>query len=287
MKNLPTVNIPKNYNYIACFLTLGCNYKCSYCINRFESQKLKKEIIPGKDWIKAINRIKSRSDLPITLQGGEPSIHPNFIDIINNINPKLKIDILTNLQFNVEEFIKKVKPKRLWRKAPYAPIRVSYHPGVMDLDQTFEKVLILQNAGFYIGVWSVLHPSNKKVILLAKKKAEKLNIDFRFKEFLGKYKNKLYGTYRYKNACSKKIKKDVLCKTTELIVGPKADIFRCHSDLYESRTPIANMLDPKFQIKNNFRLCSWYGHCNPCDIKIKTNRFQKFGHTSVEIKNLK
>ena len=31
------------------------------------------------------------------------------------------------------------------------------------------------------------------------------------------------------------------------------------------------------------RPCDVYGHCNPCDIKVKTNRFQEFGHTSVQI----
>lgn len=25
--------IPDSYNYIAVFLTLSCNYRCSYCIN--------------------------------------------------------------------------------------------------------------------------------------------------------------------------------------------------------------------------------------------------------------
>jgi hypothetical protein len=38
---------------------------------------------------------------------------------------------------------------------------------------------------------------------------------------------------------------------------------------------------------DEFRDCYYYGSCNPCDVKVKTDRFQKFGHTSVEIKDIK
>ena len=53
-----------------------------------------------------------------------------------------------------------------------------------------------------------------------KSTAKGLGIDFRFKEFLGEYEGKLYGEYLYEGACDKNFKKQVLCKTTELIMGP-------------------------------------------------------------------
>lgn len=276
--------IPDSYNYIAVFLTLSCNYRCSYCINYFEQGKFTQKHISGEDWVRGLNRIISRDDLPVTLQGGEPSVHKDFICILNNLKPQLKIDILTNLQFDVDEFISKVNPTKLKRNAPYASIRVSYHPEVMDLQETIDKTLKLQDAGFYIGIWGVLHPSQEEIILKAQDKCQKLGIDFRTKEFLGEYNGKLYGTYKYEGACSKKFRKRVQCRTTELIIGSDGSIFRCHSDLYERRSPIGDVLDPQFQIEDGFRECANFGHCNPCDIKIKTNRFQQFGHTSVDIK---
>jgi len=63
-------------------------------------------------------------------------------------------------------------------------------------------------------------------------------------------------------------------------------IYRCHSDLYEDRESVGNILDPEFEIKDIYRKCNYFGHCNPCDVKLKTNRFQKFGHTSVKIENV-
>ncbi|MBU1853253.1 MAG: radical SAM protein [Candidatus Omnitrophica bacterium] len=283
MKN---IIIPPTYNYIAVFLTLACNYRCSYCINYFEVAQFDKLLIKGQDWARGLNRIVSRDDLPITLQGGEPSIHKDFIDVLNYIKPTLKIDILTNIQFDVDAFIEKVKPDRLKRVAPYAPIRVSFHPEVMRLDETLSKVLKLQMAGFDIGIWGVMHPMQEDIILEAQKRAKKMGVDFRTKEFLGDYDGSLFGTYKYKGACDKKFRKKCLCKTSELIIGPSGGVYRCHSDLYEGRKPIGSILDPDFEIKDTFRPCDWFGHCNPCDIKVKTNRFQQCGHTSVEIKDI-
>lgn len=276
--------IPPSNNYIAVFLSLLCNLRCSYCINYFEKGKFVKKHLSGKDWIKGLNRIISRDDLPITLQGGEPSLHKDFIYILNNIRPDLNIDILTNLQFDEDEFILKVNPERIKRKSPYASIRVSYHPETMKLEPLVKKILKLLDRGFSVGIWGVMHPTQETEILRAKEYCTSIGIDFRIKEFLGEYGGRMYGTYRYEGACEKKFTKKVLCKTTELIIGSNGDIYRCHSDLYEGRNPIGNILSENFEIADTFLECVVFGHCNPCDVKIKTNRFQQFGHTSVEIR---
>ena len=283
---MKSIIIPERYNYIAAFLTLACNYKCKYCINYFGETKFISKNISGKEWVKGLNRIVSRDDLPITLQGGEPSLHRDFIYIINNIEEKLHIDILTNLQFDGEEFIRQVNPERLKRNAPYPSIRVSYHPDVMDFKETVDKVLKMQEAGFSIGLFGVLHPTQEKEIKRAQKECLSLGIDFRTKEFLGEYNDRLYGTYRFPEACDRKSHEKVRCRTTELIIGRDASIYRCHSDLYEGRNPIGNLLDDNFNIEDKFRDCEMFGYCNPCDIKTKTNRFQVFGHTSVEIEKI-
>ena len=73
------------------------------------------------------------------------------------------------------------------------------------------------------------------------------------------------------------------CRTTELLIDSEGSIFRCHADLYSGKNKIGSFLDPEFEIEDEFRDCSDFGHCNPCDVKVKTNRFQQYGHTSVEI----
>ena len=276
--------IPESHNYIAAFLTLGCNLTCSYCINHFGTTGPGARLLTGEEWVEGLNRIVSRTDLPITLQGGEPTIHKDFIHILNNLKPELNVDLLTNLQFDIEQFMSEVSPERIKRDAPYASIRVSYHPEVMELDPLMDSVLRLQDGGYSIGIWGVMHPSQAEEIERAQKECIKNGIDFRQKEFLGEFEGRMYGTFRYRGACDKIERQSVMCKTTELIIGPEGGIYRCHSDLYEGRIPVGSILDPDFHIEEIYRPCDHFGHCNPCDVKVKTNRLQQSGHTSVEIK---
>lgn len=285
--SLRKIKLPQRYNYIACFLTLDCNLRCDYCINYYGGGNgFKKPIISGEKWVEMLNRLVCSSDLPVTLQGGEPSLHPDFMWIIKNIKEDLNIDILTNFYFNVDEFIDNISPSRLRRNAPYPNIRVSYYPRYMNLDELIRKVLKMKKNGFSIGIFGILHPEFKSEILEAQKKCSHLGIDFRTKEFLGKFNGQIYGTYFYPHAVGNSKQQRCLCRTSELIIGPDGNVYRCHHDLYKELPSIGNLLDPKFEIEDIFRECNRFGDCNPCDIKIKTNRFQVHGHTSVEIKDV-
>ncbi|MFC1782264.1 radical SAM protein [Planctomycetota bacterium] len=288
---LPELAISDDCNYIAAFLTMACPYRCSYCINSFESEKRSGwNIMSGGDWIAGLSRLVNLERpgglVPVTLQGGEPSVHPDFYEIINGLPERIRIDILTNLCFDVEEMIERVDPERLRREAPYASIRVSYHPGQMEVDELLAKTHRLLETGFHIGIWAVLHPDQAEHVLSVQKRAQREGVDFRTKEFLGIAHGKLYGNYKYPDACSLQTTRQALCRTTELIIAPDGGVYRCHHDLYEQFEPVGHILDPDFQKTGEFLPCDCYGHCNPCDVKIKTNRLQQFGHTSVTIKNL-
>jgi hypothetical protein len=243
------------------------------------------------EWIRAADRLVLRDDLPLTLQGGEPTLHKGFYQIVREVDQQIKMDLLTNMGFDVEEFIKNVPVWRFDRIAPYAPIRVSYHPGQNDMDDLIVKTLKLLDKGFRVGIFGINHPNaeiNKSVLKAAQKCAE-VGIDFRLKEFLGEWNGQLYGTYKFDGCVSGSDMKSCECRTSEILVNPKGYVFRCHSDLYKNRTPIAHILDEEFDPSTleQFMQCDYYGDCNPCDVKVKTDRFQVFGHTSVEIKNIR
>jgi len=286
---LPKISITDDCNYIAAFLTFACTYKCHYCINSFENSISRRhKILRVDQWITALHRLDNLEHpdglVPVTLQGGEPSCHPDFYQIINGLPERIRIDILTNLSFDAEEMIARIQPDRLRRDAPYASIRVSYHPDQVAFDELLERTLQLQDAGFSIGIWAVLHPDQVDLVLAAQQRAQKAGIDFRTKEFLGFHKGQLHGNYLYDDACTMEKSQTVSCRTTELIIGPDGNVYRCHHDLYENYPPIGNILDSDFRMDGRYRSCDYFGYCNPCDVKIKTNRHQQFGHTSVSIK---
>ena len=284
---------PKQYhNYVAFFLTLACNLRCPYCINLHDGgaryAKAKRKHMDVDAWIQAANRLVLRDDLPLSLQGGEPTLCKDFYRFVNEVKEDIKMDLLTNMMFDVAKFIKNVPTWRFNRPAPYAAIRVSYHPEQNDIDDLINKTFVLQDAGFRIGIYGIEYPSIRDHILKTKERCLKLGIDFRIKEFLGQWQGRLYGSFKYEGSVQGDEMKRCECRTTEIIVDPAGHVYKCHSDLYNGRNPFAHILDDDFNEDGieRFRSCDFYGDCNPCDVKVKTNRLQVFGHTSVEIRNI-
>lgn len=281
------IKTPKRFNYIGAFLTFRCTYKCPYCINKYGDLKKRKEM-SSEEWIRGLSRIQTRDDLPITLSGGEPTCHKGFYEIVEGLR-KQKLDILTNLHFDPKDFTRRVGPSVFDRTAKYASIRVSYHPQQQNALDLVSKVLRMQRAGYDIGVWGISYPDEElhNKVLQTQALARNLGIDFRIKEFLGCWKGEMYGTFKYDYAVGAKHTRSCLCRGSELLLGPSGYIYRCHSDLYAMRNPIGHVLDEKLPKLGSWLPCENYGHCNPCDLKVKYNRFQEQGHCSVEIKNVK
>lgn len=286
VSNFPV--LPEDYNYIAAFLTFRCQLRCPYCINRINELKKCAEI-DGKTWVKIINRIDTL-DIPITIGGGEPTLHKDFYYIVNNLREDIHIDLLTNLQFDINVFMQHIHPERLRRNSPYASIRVSYHPITVNYDELKVKTMRMLDKGYYIGIWAVNHPTYEAQIQEVKEDAVKSGIDFRVKPFLGFHNDRLYGEYVYSDAICKLHEKEeleqkeVLCRTTELLMAPDGTVYNCHHDLYTGCNPIGNIANDDLYTIGEYRRCTKYGYCNPCDIKIKFNRFQEWGHCSVDIK---
>jgi MoaA/NifB/PqqE/SkfB family radical SAM enzyme len=232
--------IPESYNYIGVFLTFKCSLGCSYCINNFNSKPSYSQELTGEQWIKHLNRIESRPDLPITLQGGEPTVHKDFYKIVNGIKRELNIDILTNGLFSIDKFRKNIEPERLKRESKYASIRVSYHVERMSLDDTMHRVKTLMDHGYSVGIWAVDHPQDRAFVRVAKELCTKEGIDFRIKEFLGYYNNKLYGSYKYPTAMSNRAR-ECYCRPSELLIGPNGDIHRCHYHLYRNSDSVGSI----------------------------------------------
>lgn len=294
MNNLPSITPKEDHNYVAFFLTLACNLSCPYCINLHAGvnrlSQGRRYQMTVDEWIAAANRLVLRADLPLTLQGGEPTLYKGFYRLVSEVKPEIKMDLMTNLMFDVDDFIANVPVERFTREAPYAAIRVSYHPGQNSIDDLITKTYKLQDAGFRIGLYGIEHPDSeiRAHILKTQEQCLSLGLDFRFKEFLGEHDGKMYGTFKYEGCVNGEQLRHCECRTTEIIVDPAGNVFKCHSDLYNGRNPIAHILDDGFNEDSIevFRECQFFGECNPCDVKVKTNRFQIFGHTSVEIRNI-
>ena len=280
------VRLPGSFNYIGAFLTFRCPYNCSFCINNFRNSRTTDyKDISGRKWLDFFERLEAH-DVPITLQGGEPGIHKDFLYIVTETIKHHQVDILTNLAFDLEEFTRCVDPQLMNRKAPYAPIRVSYHPSQFTLSEISEKILFLMNAGFRVGLYAVTHPEQTQEIEQAAEVCRDLGIDFRTKPFLGYHRGRLYGNYAYPQASSLERPRNCECAASELLIAPDGGIYPCHHHLYNNVDASSHITLPRVTLSDDFKPCAFYGHCNPCDVKVKNNRFQQFGHVSARIRNI-
>lgn len=278
------IKLPQKCNYIGVFLTFRCNLGCSYCINRFGEFNMAQEASTER-WIEGLSKIPTRIDLPITLQGGEPTMHPGFYEIVTELYRRGKyMDLLTNGMFDVKEFCERVNPLvfERGRVAKYATVRFSYHlktnPSIL-----LRNVEYMKEKGYSVGIWGLDYPGMKSQNREMEKKCRERGIEWRMKEFLGWYDRRLYGTYKYEGAIEGK-RETVMCRTSELLIDPTGEIYRCHRDLYKGIGGIGNILEGRYVSPFLWRVCHNFGECNPCDVKIKYNRFQEWGHCSVEIR---
>jgi sulfatase maturation enzyme AslB (radical SAM superfamily) len=143
-------------------------------------------------------------------------------------------------------------------------------------------VVSLQKAGFKVGVWAVDAPQYRHDNEMMQSACQTAGIDFRWKEYL----DSTHGTYHYPNSVGQETTKSCECKTNEILIAPDGNIFRCHADLYANRNKIGNILDKNFPEIGKWRKCDSFGKCNPCDLKVKFNRFQQPGNAAVKIKNI-
>jgi len=286
---LSEVRLPTETDYIGIYLTNKCFLACPYCITNqadaFINARVYQQLTP-EAWIAGLNRLNLPAGIPVTLEGGEPFLYKGIWSLLENI--RHKVDILTALppQVTPEKFkgLKTLDWNR--RPSPYPTIRVSYHHGQNDYHELIKRIRELQEV-VSIGLYHIEHPDYPELTEEIRSEARQAGIEFRTKAFLGEWQGKLYGQYKYPDACvGKTMRPHVLCRNSVFPIAPNGDIYRCHGDLYSAFAGgvIGNLTDAQLKMEFQYRDCDHYGTCSPCDAKIKTNHLQQFGYTSIDVK---
>lgn len=121
-------------------ITLGwdlcytCNYRCPYCCvwEKYSEDNLFLEV---KQWGEVWDRIYSRyGSCHIYMSGGEPSVYPNFYELVKRLIQRHSVEICTNLSWDVERLIPEFPPDIL-RVAP------TFHPTFADFEEFFDKLI--------------------------------------------------------------------------------------------------------------------------------------------------
>ena len=268
----------KRRYYVAYFIDLRCNYRCSYCIqddiNRKEYDKtsvdrvinyLKKEVKPRE------------SDL--TIIGGEPTLSADFAYVVESLCNDFYITIGTNLS---TRFYKDFDAFIKWAKKVQIRWNVSYHPEFMDIDLFIERVKKIQAAKLEMDQVSAVN--NDLLSELDMAKLEDADIGFTCQKPLGideatgellpkKDDHPDFDYERYQEMCGKTIKETRKCKTVDYdgharhLISSDGTIYNCHHLLYKEKLPIGHIDNGWPENILNPIVCNEYGHCNPCDFR--------------------
>lgn len=169
-------------------ITYKCNYKCTYCHAPKHGQQnvVETEILGADEWIKIWDDIYDMyGECEINISGGEPSIYPNFFDIVKGIIKKHKVEIVTNLSFDVLKVINDLNPERV-------RFACSFHPQHVDIEEFVKKIKQIKDREFIVTTNFVPWPPFIDKINLYKKIFEDNKINVVLQPFVGVYNGKQY-----------------------------------------------------------------------------------------------
>lgn len=170
-------------------IMLPCNYRCSYCVVHNESAQFLTLDVPK--WREIWTRIfKLYGCCQVRFAGGEPTIYPDFINLVSMILEMHTVDITTNLSFDVEEWIKKVPSEGI-------AISGSLHLEHQTPEEFLKKLLILREKGNQlISASLVAYPPDVHRVEAIRELFEKNNVLFKIIPFNGVYNGARYpGAY--------------------------------------------------------------------------------------------
>ena len=166
----------------------ACNYKCSYCHAPKPEHKDARRIvyIPSQTWIDIWKRQYDKyGTWEILISGGEPFTYPGFMELIFELSKIHIVGICTNLEWDVDYFVKHVGPQRL-------RIETSFHPEFANLGNFVEKLHALKRGGFNPTVNFVPWPPLLYRMEKIKETIDAAGCQLTLQPFIGQFENRSY-----------------------------------------------------------------------------------------------
>ena len=86
-------------------LTKACNFKCLHCY-QLDTRMYHKRILRHDDWSTLLQTLREKGVIFIRMTGGEPTVHPDFIEIYKTAAKLgMKVELQTNGSLLTEEVV--------------------------------------------------------------------------------------------------------------------------------------------------------------------------------------
>jgi len=150
-----------------------CNYKCSYCWKHGRSDEIDHRptevCLNTVDEIKRQARERGYNSFAFSLSGGEPTLHPGYLDILDKLANDMEntnytsIHMTTNMSRGMS-WLRKYLDKAV--KFSRASITASFHKEYQkDIVKFADKLVFLQDNGINITINTVMVPDNFNILL--------------------------------------------------------------------------------------------------------------------------
>ncbi|MCU0666426.1 MAG: glycosyltransferase, partial [Candidatus Omnitrophica bacterium] len=251
--NIPSAGLAAGWDF-----PFKCNYKCPYCLNNSYSDPAYdlsgKLIVSFQEWVSFWRRMYQKyGEIKIVIAGGEPTVYPAFFELMKKITLWHRVEICTNLSFDIRKVVNIFSPQRL-------ALHPSFHPHCADLDEYLKKMRALIDNGWVIEPIIVAYPPLLDKLAYFQKRFLEIGTGVCILPFMGEYQSRTYPkeyTTAEKDLISLLIKdhsndyylnnispRGKLCRAgmAYFRVSPDGSIFRCASD----ETRIGNVKDKEF-----------------------------------------
>jgi MoaA/NifB/PqqE/SkfB family radical SAM enzyme len=251
LRNLRLTHFKKFDGRLRAYLTLHCNLRCAYCVNRcFEGTESRISEYPlssADEWISAINRQKRH----VVFTGGEPTLHPEFIEILNGIDQNLEVTVYTNFQWS-GSFL-----RRFLSRAGRTPVFYgSYHPSSGGPGNFLHVLKTLKDNGKFRGSLHAIDLSQDRHFL---KEAVSIIESEGFGVKLDSDQSGLFD-------CSgRQFRKRVECLKQIILIAPDGYRYPCVSKMVRRQNTLENIFTEPVGPEKITTICGDYGYCAPCD----------------------
>lgn len=237
----------------------NCVNNCSFC--RFNKSN---ELLRVKDISYFLDLIKGIKYYRIIINGGEPTIHPDYLSIINFLTPlkeKIKLELGTNLiPFTYKKFIQKKYLERSLDVFSRFQIGCDDEHKNIDIVEKFVPILVNKNKEVAINAIKGFYSKRTQ------ERLEKLKKDCSITLYFSNLSHD-YGQLKPIN------KIGALCKYREMefLLNSNGDGFFCYQQEFEtplfnlfseSETEIINVLQNK-KIDSPFKFCAYCSKYEP------------------------
>ncbi len=141
--------------YALWHITRVCNFGCKFCCSSRKNAAFSH--IPVEQMCRALG--EHGDEWTVCISGGEPFLHPDFIDACKGLTRGFQVKINSNLSLRdkIEEFSGAIDPRRV--SLIEASLHIEEREKLGKVEEFADNVLLLRSRGFKVKVRSVLHPT--------------------------------------------------------------------------------------------------------------------------------